>query len=84
MQHGGQGGLKKYFPSAIKGFSRNTYISNSVGKTAHMMEVAAKDKPGKGHLPQQITPSPGLKHFKVCSDRSFYPMFLPWKDGDEH
>lgn len=71
MQHGGGGeggGLKKYFPLVIKGFLRRIYISNSLGKTGHMMEIADKDKPGKAHLPQQITPSPGFKHFKVCSD----------------
>lgn len=61
-------GLKKYFPLIIKGFSRSIYISTGLGKTGHMMGVADKDKPGKAHLPQQIAPSPGLKHFKVCSD----------------
>lgn len=30
----------------------------------HAMEIVDKDKPGKGHLSRQITPSSSLKHFK--------------------
>lgn len=78
-------GLQKYFSLVIKDFS-------IVGETIRdVMEITDKDKPGKGHLPQRVTPSSSFKHFRKsvkigpsnqCFCQVSENIHTPWMGGD--
>lgn len=83
-------GVKEYFPLVMKDFSRRLYQATVEGNIRHMMENVYKDRPSKEHMPQQVTPSPSLKHVKKsvkfgpsiqARDNTF--IHMPWKDSEE-